>query len=252
MCNKKEWYQYDKTECRMRQCLAPYENIWIGTTPNDGMTEEDAKSFDAIVNVSCTPCVLFSPARPDQRIYWYPVNEGGQWSYAYFVLMFSVLDFHHSKGHKIYVHCHAGAYRSPTIVTLWLEYRGERKAMEIAQRVTSRFPKPQDYPRYLGNLPDNYHEFMLRLQYHKNEEWKYIESLYRPVHIPGKETDNHPRPELLWRIKNRLYPVRNLIERFKRFITGMSVYRVTNACSHIEPGVKPWQIKLQNFWRRFK
>lgn len=69
------------------------------------MTEESAKSYDAIVNVSCSPCAYFHPAFPGQYMHWYPVNEMGEWSYGYFYWLVKVLDFHYEKGHKVYLHC---------------------------------------------------------------------------------------------------------------------------------------------------
>ncbi len=113
--------------------MAPYDKIYITPTPKDGLTKATADSFDAIINVCHSPEVLFDPSRPDQRTYWYPLNECGEWSYAYFSYMFSVLDFHFEQGHKIIVHCHAGAYRSPSIVRQWLRYKGH--TMEDAYNI---------------------------------------------------------------------------------------------------------------------
>lgn len=84
---------------------APYNNIFIGSDPRDGQNKDWADAFDAIVNVSCTEGALFEPSRPDQRTYWYPCNEGAEWSYAYFFMMFKIIDHHYRKGDKVYIHC---------------------------------------------------------------------------------------------------------------------------------------------------
>lgn len=181
----KKWYEYDEVKVGYGACLEPYQNIIIGTYPMDGATKEWADQFDAVVNVSCNHSSLFEPSRPDQRTYWYPTNEMGEWSYAMFALMFKVLDFHHSKGHKIYVHCAAGAYRSPSIVMRWLEYKGVNllDAYEIShgKRMSQEEIDSMDngnkhyrlFQNYIfGNLPPNYQEFIRRLRYH-NEETGY-------------------------------------------------------------------------------
>lgn len=120
----KPWYDQPRTFCDPYQLKAPYDRIYVGPDPGDGMTKEFADQFDAIVNVSSTKCATFEPSRPDQRTYWYPVIEMGRWSHGYLLWLKEVLDFHYDQGHKIYLHCHAGAFRSPSAACLWLESRG--------------------------------------------------------------------------------------------------------------------------------
>lgn len=179
---KLKWYEHEKVKIGYHHCLAPYDNICVGSYPMDGATKEWADQFDAIVNVSCNHSTLFEPSRPDQRTYWYPLNEFGEWSYAYFALMFKILDFHHSKGHKIYVHCAAGAYRSPSIVYRWLEYNGLKllDAYEISRgyrldKEDKNLPDEQRMLHYrlfsnyiFGNMPPNYQEFRTRLKHHND------------------------------------------------------------------------------------
>ncbi len=102
-----KWYEHEKDKINLERCkcAAPFDNIFVTPTPRDGLTKESADSFDAIINVCHSPEVLFQPSRPDQRTYWYPVNELGEWSYAYFAYMFKVLDYHYDLGHRIIVHC---------------------------------------------------------------------------------------------------------------------------------------------------
>jgi hypothetical protein len=178
-----KWYEHKEVGVRGSWCLEPYGNIFIGSYPMDGATKEWADQFDAVVNVSCNHSTLFEPSRPDQRTYWYPVNECGEWSYAYFALMFKILDYHHGKKHKIFVHCAAGAYRSPSIVFRWLEYLGKHKlldAYEIShgQRV-DRSDEREGMMHYrlfsnyiFGNMPQDYLEFAKRLK-HDNDHTGY-------------------------------------------------------------------------------
>jgi len=144
------------------------------------MTEETAKQFDAIVNVSCSPCAYFHPAFPGQAMHWYPVNEMGQWNYGYFYWLVKVLDFHYKKGHKIYLHCHAGAYRSPHAAIFWLMSRGHthEEAIEIEwndPERTKRWKEERDgsmwkykltYCYRQGNIPKGVDKLFKRMREH--------------------------------------------------------------------------------------
>lgn len=129
---KEKWCTAPRDGVGLTALAAPYDNIWIGSDPRDGMTPETANSFDAIINVSDTPCALFYPARPDQRTYWIPLNEMGYWGYAAYFAFAHIMDFHYAKGHKIITHCHAGAYRSPYMTMSWLISRGHTPEEAIA------------------------------------------------------------------------------------------------------------------------
>ena len=180
------WHSAEKTEARGHRMRAPYDNVFIGSDPLDGMTPEVAKQYDAIVNVSCTQCAYFYPAFPGQYMHWYPLNEMGYWGYGYLFWIKQVLDFHYDKGHKVYLHCHAGAYRSPTAACLWLMGRGhtleEAKEIEInnVEHVKS-FKEDRDgstwkftltYLFRMGNVPprDKIVEFYRRMRERKNPE----------------------------------------------------------------------------------
>jgi hypothetical protein len=148
------WYSRDKNGVSVYQLKEPYENVYIGSDPRDGMTEETARSFDAIVNVSDTPGVLFEPSFSEQRVYWYPVNEVGRWNLSYLFWLKKIMDHHHFKGHKIYLHCHAGAYRSPSAAILWLQSRGHsaQEALRIGSYRGDDSHTYRLWGRY-GNIP---------------------------------------------------------------------------------------------------
>lgn len=135
-----QWYEHPRTKSNMRQMPAPYDNIWIGSDPCDGFKKEDADSFDVFLNVSDSECAYFNPSRPGQFMHWSPVNECGNWGYKHFWFAKKVLDRHHDLGHKIYLHCHAGACRSPNTFIWWLTSRGHTLAeailIEMKARVT--------------------------------------------------------------------------------------------------------------------
>jgi protein-tyrosine phosphatase len=123
----KPWWDQPKNFGRGYWLKAPYNNLMVGCDPGDGYTKEFAQQFDAVVNVSSTRCTTFEPARPDQRTYWFPIIEMGRWPIVYLLWIKEVLDHHHKLGHKVYLHCHAGAFRSPSAALLWLESRGHTK-----------------------------------------------------------------------------------------------------------------------------
>ncbi len=131
-----EWCSAEKTGVSTYTLKFPYNNVVVGSDPRDGMTREYADSFDAIVNVSDSIGSLFEPSNPSQRTYWYPVNEIGRWNMSFIYWLKKILDHHHELGHRIYLHCHAGAYRSPSTAVLWLQSRDhtDREAMMIGTR----------------------------------------------------------------------------------------------------------------------
>lgn len=119
-----KWFQHQETKVTPYRLQGQYSNIYVGETPTDGMTQEYADQFDAFINVSDTVCESFAPSRPGQAMHFYPVNECGRWGYAYLYWLKKVMDYHFDAGHKIYLHCHAGAYRSPSAAVLWIMSRG--------------------------------------------------------------------------------------------------------------------------------
>lgn len=119
-----KWFEHAENKASGYNLKAPYDRIIVGCDPRDGMTKETADSFDVYVNVSDSACSTFEPSRLGQAMHWYPVNECGLWNLSYLFWLKTVLDHHFDAGHRIYLHCHAGAYRSPSAAVLWLQSRG--------------------------------------------------------------------------------------------------------------------------------
>lgn len=184
------WFTADKDYAIGRPLPAPYDKIFIGCDPLDGMTNETAKSYDAIVNVSCSECAYFSPAFAGQKMHWTPVNEMGQWSLAAFYYVKKVLDYHYERGDKVYLHCHAGAYRSPTMAIMWLVSRGhsyeEAKSMEFRNKKYIEELKAKHYadgdnawqsslryPFYNNNIPKNLGELYYRMNHKETFDYSF-------------------------------------------------------------------------------
>lgn len=134
------WFQHKETKVRYRRMMKPFDNIYVGTDPRDGFTKKDADFFDVIVNVSDSPGSTFFPSNINQRTYWYPINELGSWGYGVFFWAKQVLDHHHGKKHKIFIHCHSGSHRSPAIFRWWLVSRGFTLMRAIKQERHGIYP----------------------------------------------------------------------------------------------------------------
>jgi hypothetical protein len=123
-----KWFEQSENKASGYKLKAPYDNVIVGCDPRDGMTQATADSFDVYINVSDTACTTFEPSRLGQFMHWYPVNECGLWNLSYLYWLKTVMDHHYNAGHRIYLHCHAGAYRSPSAAVLWLQSRGHSPA----------------------------------------------------------------------------------------------------------------------------
>ena len=170
-----KWWRHKVTKARSYKLHKPYENIHIGSDPCDGYTPEDAQKFDAILNVSDSECAFFHPSRPDQKMYWYPLNELGYWGYAHFLVTKKILDYHYDRGDKVLIHCHAGAYRSVRTGIWWLVGRGftpeEAMAMDWgkpADRLKEEYGENWKDHVFIdvvrGNAPKNLVEMYARMK----------------------------------------------------------------------------------------
>lgn len=119
------WFDCHEDRTWGRWMLPPYDNVFIGNDPTDGMTRKTVASFDAFVNVADTPCESLSPFPEKQQSYhWYPINEVGYWGLGVFYWTNTVLDRLISEKKVIYHHCHAGAHRSPITFFVYLLFKG--------------------------------------------------------------------------------------------------------------------------------
>lgn len=155
-----KWYEHATDVARFRRIQDPrYANVIIGTNPTDGMTRETADKFDVFLNVSDTPCALLHPSRPDQRQHWLPLIECGEWPYGVLHASRVILDDAHERRLRVYLHCHAGAFRSPHILVAWLLTRGHTLAeacvIESSHDWSEKFMRTIDN----GVLPSGFWEF---------------------------------------------------------------------------------------------
>lgn len=86
---------------------------------------EDIKieNYDVFVNVSDSPIYSFE----GKEVYWCPINEFGTWGYSVFYWFVHVMNRAIKEKKRIYVHCFAGAHRSPMMVYLYIRSLGYSK-----------------------------------------------------------------------------------------------------------------------------
>lgn len=101
----------------------PSLKVEIGQHPviyNQKDFQQFLSSYDTMFN--------FSDELPYEHsrvnIHWHPINEFGYWGYAPFYFFTILMDKAVEKNHKIYVHCHMGAHRSPMMTYLYLRSLG--------------------------------------------------------------------------------------------------------------------------------
>lgn len=213
----KKWYEHDSNNTGFYKCLEPFENVFVGECPTKGSTKEWADQFDAIINVSCTSGVMFEYSKPNQATYWIPTNECGEWPYSSLAQFFHLMDYYYDNKKVVYVHCQAGAYRSPSMVYLWLKYKGYRDlhAYQIAYGKIlgtddlnkKEMMKYRLIKVYKNNLPPNYDVFAERLATTKN----FMISLLSPKPVSSSkqaytrtllETIERSWQRFIWKIKS--------------------------------------------------
>jgi hypothetical protein len=105
----------------------PSLKISIGNHPEIYPEDRDIiYDYDTIINVSDDP--FKSLARKNQstlcQIHWFPINEFGYWTYQPFFWIAHILMDNIDKENKVYLHCHAGAHRSPMMAYVYLRGLG--------------------------------------------------------------------------------------------------------------------------------
>ena len=97
--------------------IVPDYKIVVGG--EDTGTLLSAKTPDVIINVGDYVDGFFG--RRSQFYYWYPINELSKWGYGPFYWSKKILDYHTNRKDSIFLHCAAGAHRSPMILVAWLK-----------------------------------------------------------------------------------------------------------------------------------
>ena len=115
-----EWAKATTTKTSLRILPKPFDRITVGANPISGIEKELAKSYGAIINISCQAAATFYPAYQGQRMYWYPLSDNLKWDLVAFYWFKRIMDFHYAEGCPIYVHCEIGANRSPAMLASWL------------------------------------------------------------------------------------------------------------------------------------
>lgn len=197
----KDWAYQKNNNVRGFYIDVESTRIFVGCDPLDGMTNSGAKTFDVWINVADSPCNTFFPTSNKPRMYWYPIQELSFWGYGPFYWIKRILDFHvlEKPVNKIYLHCHAGANRSPTVLFYWLLSRvGWRQAAKMMRPGKREYKKNNSY-YYIdsegkkwgcmwGGIPDHEREWV-------NEEGR---TCYKDG--PNFYWETPWRREVIWRL----------------------------------------------------
>ena len=180
------WYDQSETSVDGTWKVPPYGNFFIGSDPTAGMASELSSQFQAFVNVSDNPCATFNPPSHKPAMYWHSLDEWGDWGYTPFFWSKKILDYHHSEGHKIYLHCQAGRHRSPMIFLQWLLSRGHR--IEEAAKLTFTNKQEAKHILYMvhqdivgGHIPNNIPELHKRMTAYPEKSMSWILTHPTPI-----------------------------------------------------------------------
>jgi len=99
--------------------------VFTGPTPEHPDREiiKSLESFDVIINVSDTPGLSFETKglelKAGCKTFWFSIPEAFEWDIGTLDAALTTLDWAQSKNLSVYVHCHGGACRAPTVCALW-------------------------------------------------------------------------------------------------------------------------------------
>lgn len=83
-----------------------------------------SSTYCAIVNVSDRPMATFDYQKAGIPSFWFPINELGIWTHAPFYGTMKVVNEYYTGNKKVFIHCQAGANRSPSVAFAILLAKG--------------------------------------------------------------------------------------------------------------------------------
>lgn len=129
------------------------------------------------------------------KVYWHPINEFGYWTYQPFYFFTILMDKAIERKDNIYVHCHAGAHRSPMMVYLYLRSLGNSpdEAYKLFEDnyvvigdsfnwLEDTFQNDVEY----GRIPEDIVEFMQYVRKNKNMSMMHIMKNRGVMDLPEK------------------------------------------------------------------
>ena len=96
--------------------------VFVGMSPSVEHNVYKLEEFEVIINVSDAPFLTFEPKEhlhKNVQVLWFPIQETCEWPLATLDAIVQALQWAHVNHKKVYIHCEAGANRSPTCVNLW-------------------------------------------------------------------------------------------------------------------------------------
>lgn len=169
-----DWFNEDKDNViNVRRCSKPYDMIFTGSCPYDGMTLGTASSFDIYLNLCENALYSKDKTRPREntKYAWSPIDELEFWKTNPFCDSKIILDHALENNLKTYVHCASGSNRSPLVTISWLASFGhsideasnildEKKGYIFSSKFQDRIES--------NNIPENIIETLRHFKYSKS------------------------------------------------------------------------------------
>jgi len=162
--------------------------------------------YDTIINVSDDPFKTLTRKNQSNmcQTHWFPINEFGYWTYQPFFWIAHILTENVDKDNRIYLHCHAGAHRSPMMAYVYLralenspdeafklfkEHDGVDMKVKSANWLEEIFQNDVEY----GRIPEDIIEFMKYVL--ANPEQSLMEVMHKRnvLDLPQKTIDKNKK-----------------------------------------------------------
>jgi hypothetical protein len=135
--------------------------------------------------------------RDDASVHWFPINEFGYWTYQPFYWLVRLLDEAIKENKEIYLHCHAGAHRSPMMAYLYIRSLGfspEESYAKFAEsntlgERTNWLEETFQHDIEYGRIPSDVVEFMQDVRANKDLSMMSVMKKRGVMDLPQKTID---------------------------------------------------------------
>ena len=201
----------------------PSLKLEIGDHPiiyADHEPESRVDKYESIFNFSDEPPYgINKKAHPETEVHRHPINEFGYWTYQPFFFMVHLMDDAVARDRNVYVHCHAGAHRSPMMTYLYLRSLGnspdeayalfDDKYVVLGEKsnwLEETFQNDVEY----GRIPADIVEFMKDVRKNKDISMMHVMKKRGGLDVSekAKAKGSEKKPvgkEQLWQWKNGVF-----------------------------------------------
>jgi len=179
----------------------PTLKIDIGTHPTANTVTPprpgELDKYNFFVNVSDDE--PYQMNKPDTEVHWFPVNEFGYWTYQPFYWITRLMDRAVEEKKDVYLHCHAGAHRSPMMGYLYLRSLGHNpdeafKLLEEGWKVGADVTKNWLEETFLndveyGRIPEDVVQFMKDVRNNPKDSLMTVMHKRKVMDLPQKTVE---------------------------------------------------------------